>query len=1062
MMKLQLKAKNLCFGAALLPIAVAMVSPASAQTASGIDPGAPIQNPKQGAPTAASPSVGSGPTGPAAQQTAAATESNTSDIIVTGSRISRPTLDSPIPVTTLSATDLTRAGNTNIGDILERLPALSASQTQASSLAGGATIGGTGLNILNLRNLGQDRTLVLVDGQRHVSSVEGQFLVDVNTIPTDLIERVDVVTGGSSAIYGSDAMAGVVNFVLKHNYDGATFNAEGGISSHGDRGTYKLSGLVGKNFAEGRGNIAVDLEYDRANPLYLTDRPSLTGAFAGRNQFQLVNEPGSGLPERTFLTGVHSFGYSDGGSFIPYVGTNTRACSDVAASCLPNGFPRVFLFQPNGSLTEANYGTDFRPVGSGNNQNGDGSTLENTGVLQPGYKRYIANILAHYDVSDAFKPYFEGKFVRIDSYQTSSPTFTQGGPQGPGETPEGLGFFTETPIMLDNAFLTPQARSVITSLLPAGSDFFNINRNNVDLGSRGEKDRRDTYRFVAGVKGDFNDDWHYDVAVDYGHLRTHYEFTNNRIEENFYNAIDAVRNATGQIVCRINQVTVTDPSCQPLDILGFGGGQQTLAQRQAALNYINTTSQYHGFSTELDVNANIQGSTAKFLNLPGGPIRFAFGGEYRRETAGYHYDDMVTNGDTFLNAIAPFTPPAFKVEEGYAEVDVPILKDKPFFQELSLSGAGRVAHYNGSVGTVWAYNGAAVYAPIRDIRFRVNYSHSVRAPTLFDLYNSPSQNFASVDDPCDPNFINAGSPTRAANCAAAGVPANYAAPQTRAGSLQILTGGNPSLKAETSRSWTYGVVLQPRFVPGLSVTIDYYDIKIDKVISPVDAQTILNGCYDATSLNNAFCALINPRNADGTFQLPALLQSTLNYSAERSKGIDVDIAYNHRFTPNDKIAFRFIGNWVRFRDDYPFIDTPSQPDQVKGELGTPIYQFNASLDYTHSRFTLGYQLRFIGRQSIAQWEEQHEVAGLPGTPYDPLYLDKVYYPNVVYHDIRASFDLNNRFSLYGGVDNLTNKMPPYGLLGNGGAGLTAGETTNTDGLYDNIGRFMYVGVRVKI
>lgn len=1030
--------------------------PALAALAIALSAGAVHAQAAQPTTPTGTPDVESGPTGPAAQQTAADSPGANGEIVVTGSRIARPTLDSPIPVTTVSSSDLTRSGQTNIGEVLQRIPALNASLTQSGSTA---FIGTSGLNILNLRNLGAPRTLVLVDGQRHITSEEGEFLVDTNTIPTDLIDRVDIVTGGSSAVYGSDAMAGVVNFVLKHNYEGFGFNAQGGMSGQGDRGSYKFSGLYGKNFAEGRGNIAIDLEYDRADPLFFTDRPNQTGAFAGRNQFQRVATAASGDVERTFLTGVHSYGYADGGAFVPYNGSSLLKCDGVATACRPNGFPRVFLFQPDGSLAETNYGKDFRPVGSNNNQGGDGSTLDNTGVLQPGYKRYVANLLAHFDVSDAFQPYVQGKFVRVDSFQVSSPTFSQGGPQGVGLEYDGLGSYINAPIQLDNAFLTPQARSLITSVLPAGSTFFNINRNNVDLGSRGETDRRDTWRIVGGVRGTFNTDWHYDVNVDYGHLKTHYLFTNNRIEDRFYNAIDAVRNSSGQIVCRINQAAVTDAACVPLSLLGANGGIQDPAQRAAALRYINTTSQRFGRASELDINGNLAGDTSGFFNLPGGPLRFAVGGEYRRERAAYHYDDLVESGDTFLNAIPPFNPPSFAVKEGYAEVELPVFKDRPFFNELTLTGAGRVSSFKGSVGTVWAYNGGGIYAPIRDIRFRVNYSHSVRSPTLGDLYSSPSQNYAGVDDPCDPNFINAGSPNRPGNCRAGGVPAGYDAPQTRAGTLEILSGGNPNLKAETSRSWTFGTIIQPRFVRGLSITVDYYDIKISNVISGVDAQTILNDCYDAATLNNAFCQLIKPRNSDGTFQLPALLQSTLNFASERSKGIDLDIAYNHRFTPEDSLAARFIGNWVRLSNYYQNVQDPTIPDRIKGELGNPIYQFNGSLDWTHKKVTFGYALRYIGRQSVADWEQQHAVSGVEGTPYDPNYVDRVYYPHAFYHDLRVAVEIGRNMTFYAGVDNVTNKLPPFGLLGTGTTGLNS-ESTSTDTLYDNIGRFMYAGVRL--
>ncbi|GAO38873.1 putative TonB-dependent receptor [Sphingomonas changbaiensis NBRC 104936] len=964
------------------------------------------------------------------------------DIVVTGSRISRPTLDSPIPVTTVTATDLTRSGQVAVGDVLNDLPSLRSTYSQANSTQ---YIGTSGLNLLDLRGLGTTRTLVLVNGRRHITSSPGDFLVDTNTIPTDLIERVDVVTGGSSAVYGSDAMAGVVNFVLKRDFDGFTANAQAGITSHGDRPTYRLSTTWGKNFADGRGNVAVSLEYNQSDLLTYADRPGLTGAYAGRRQFQLVDSPKNDntIPDRTFLTGVHSFGYDNGGNFIAYNGSSVLKCGagGIAAACRDNGAPRVFGFHPDGTLYEYNYGTDFRPAGSGNNQGGDGATLNDTGTLYPRLKRYVANVLGHFDVSDAFKPFIEAKFVRVESFNQGAPTFGQGGPQGSGADPDTyLG--SGTPIFFDNAFLNPAAAATIQSLLPAGSTFFRVNRNNVDFGTRDEFDQRDTFRIVGGVEGNFNDDWKYDVSVNYGRFWSRSNFYNNRYESRFLNAVDAVRNADGQIVCRINQTSVTDPSCVPLNIFGNG------APSQAALNYINTTSHGRGRASELDVVANLVGDSSQLFELPGGPVRFAIGGEYRRETASYVYDDSVKGGDTFFNAIPDFRPPSFAVKEAYGELELPILRDLPFAQELTLNGAGRVADYKGSTGTVFAWNAGGIYSPIRDVKFRVNYSRSVRAPTLTDLYNSPSQNFDLLDDPCDVNFIDKGKSTRAANCAAAGVPAGFVNDVARASSTEFLSGGNPNLTAEKSRSWTYGVIVQPSFIPGLAITADYYDIRINNVINAVDAQTILDACYDAPTLDNQFCKLINPRQANGYFARPALLQSTVNFSALQAKGIDLDIAYNHSFDADNKLALRFVGNWVRNRTDYPYLDAPTQPERVKGELGDPVYQFNLSADYTHKNLTVGYQLRYIGKQSITDWEAQHDTNGVPAL--NPYYADRVYYPAVVYHNIRASLDVDKRFTFYGGVDNLTNKQPPLGLLGNG-----------DDAIYDNVGRFMYVGATVK-
>ena len=1012
--------------ASAIPAAAQTATPVDAQTqAPGTDPAAP---------------VGSDTTTGAVAQTAAPDANVGSDIVVTGSRIARPTLNSPIPVTTVTQADLTRTGAVVIGDVLNDLPSLRSTYSQANSTQ---FIGTAGINLLDLRGLGPSRTLVLVNGRRHITGSTGEFLVDTNTIPTDLIDRVDIVTGGSSAVYGSDAMAGVVNFVLKRNFDGVSLNAQSGIADNGNRGTYRLSGTVGTNFAEGRGNIALGLEYNQADLLTYADRPELTGIYSGRNQITRVAPNGAGVPERTFLKGLHSFGYDNGGNFIPYGDGNLLDCNSVAAACRANGAPRVFGFGTDGTLSEYNYGNDLRPSGNNNNQNGSGPTLRDKGTLNPGLKRYVANLIGHFDVSEAFKPFFEAKFVRVDSYAQGTGTFNQGGSQGDGA--EGETYLASgIPVAFDNAYLDPQAAATIRSLLPAGAQYFRVNRNNSDLGTRDEADRRDTYRIVVGAEGTFNDDWKYDVSVNYGEFRTKSKFYNNQFQSRFYNAVDAVRNGAGQIVCRINQATVVDPSCAPLNILGEGRASQ------AALNYINTTSTSRGKATEFDVTANIVGDSSQLFELPGGPVRFAVGGEYRRETAFSAYDDTIKSGDTFFNVIPDFRPPAFAVKEAYGEIELPLLKDISFAKELTINAAGRVADYKGSTGTVYAYNFGGIYAPINDIKFRVNYSRSVRAPTLGDLYASNSQNFDQLDDPSDVNFNNTGRSTRAANCAAAGVPANFVNSVARAGSTEFLSGGNPNLQAEKSRSWTYGAIFQPSFLPGFALTVDYYDIKINRVIQSVDAQTILDSCYDAPTLDNQFCSLINPRQANSLFARPALLQSVVNFAALKAKGIDFDASYNHRFGADTKAAIRVVGTWVRDRTDFPYLDEPSRPDRVKGELGDPIWNVNASVDLTHKNFTLGYQVRYIGRQSITDWEAQHDTNGVPAL--NPTYADVVYYPKVIYHAIRASVDVDKRFTLYGGVDNLTDKKPPYGLLGNG----------DGDAIYDNIGRAMYIGASVKL
>jgi len=982
-------------------------------------------------------------------------------IVVTGSRIARPALDSSAPITSLSADQLLSRGSLSIGDALNELPALRSTFSQANSTR---FIGTTGLNLLDLRGLGTSRTLVLVNGKRHITSQEGEFAVDTNTIPVDLIERVDTVTGGTSAVYGSDAIAGVVNFVLKRNYEGISLRAQGGVTDRGDRGSYFAAGTFGKNFSDGRGNIAVALEYAKTNPLRYLDRPEQTGAYSGRRQFNLSSPVNNdGVPDRTYFDGgVYSLGSSDGGTFIPYNGATATSCvsnGTVATrnplSCRANGFPRVFRFNGTGRLEEANYGTiDFRPFGSGNALGAvGGSTLSNYGVLQPGIERYSANILAHFDVSDAFKPYIEAKYVRVESTQESSPTFAQ---NGSSTNPAYASNSTGVPIFFDNPYLNAtDAAFIRTSLLSIANpnpSFFRLSRNNLDLGSRGEFAKRQTYRIVAGVEGDFNGDWHYDVSFNYGRFDNRLLSTNNRIESRFRNAVDAVRSPAGQIVCRINADTTTandDPNCVPISLLGASNATLT----PQALSYFMANTSYKGRAEEYVANAFVSGDSSQLFSLPGGPVGFSFGGEYRRETTSYAYDQLVSSGQTFLNAIPPFNPPAFEVKEAFGELNIPLLRDIFGIHELTVTGAGRISDFKGSTGTVYSYNAGVVWSPFRGLNLRANYSRAVRAPTLGDLYSSPSQNFASVNDPCDRNFSSNGpngGANRLANCRAAGIdPTLFENSVARSATIAILSGGNPELREEKSDSFTYGFVLQPRFLPGFSLTADYYDIKVKNVISSISAQQTLDTCYDSATLENQYCALINPRQANGFFASPALLVSSVNFSALRAKGIDIDANYQYKFDEKNSASLRFIGNWVRNRSDFPYLDTPDLPERIRGELGDPIYQFNASANVKLSSLTLGYQVRYIGKQSVTDWEATHDSK--QGPAYDPDYSDPSFYPVVWYHDIRAGIDVNEKFNFYVGVDNLFDKLPPLGLLG----------TSDGGSIFPNTGRFLYAGIKAN-
>ena len=997
----------------------------------------------------------------AQDQEAAAEDVNASTIVVTGSRIDRPNVSAPSPITSLTIADLASGGDVSLGDALNELPALRSTFAQSNSTR---FIGTAGLNLLDLRGLGTNRTLVVVNGRRHITSQPGvPTSVDVNTIPTDLVERIDIGTGGNAAVYGADAVAGVVNFVLKRDFEGIRLRTQGGISGQGDRGTYFASLTAGENFNEGRGNVAVNVEYSFQNDLYYTDRDRQYGAFSGRNQFQLnentIGEPaaGNGIPDNVFLRGVRNINISEGGL---YTSLCTGSAARRAINC--NGLRSntgaelgsTFVFLPDGTLARNEVIRDFRTVGSNNSLGGLGSTLRLTGQLNPELERIAVNTLASYEFSEAFKVFMESKYVRINAIQEGQPTF-----------------FNNT-FSINNAFLTPQARNTLVQSLAPGATSFSAFRFNVDFGGRGEDHQRETFRIVGGVEGTFNEDWKYEVALNYGRLETFYRTEGNINRARYSNAINAVRDSAGNIVCGINADTNpnnNDAACVPVNLFGNG------APTQQQLNYFVVDSTRNQNAEQINATAFVSGDLSQLFELPGGPVSFAIGAEYRDESAFSAFDAQTRSGETFLNAIPVFDPPRLKSYEAFGEIRIPILADMPFFHELSIEGAGRIADYNiGNSGTVYTYNIGAVWAPVEDLRIRGSYARSVRIPTQSDLFAQPSQTFLNgLVDPCAANNIN-NNPNRVRNCGAAGVPVTeivggVSVPFTNipASGIRGLNGSNPNLSEERSDSFTAGFVAQPRFIPGLTLSVDYYNITIDNVIFSLGAQTIINQCYDNPSgINNPFCAAIF-RRPDGTFQGQSdrnvggstvtynlgpndrsFLQGPFNFAKQKTSGIDADLSYTVT-DGNTRLNLRGVVSYVIRRDNFTDINTPTFRDQVLLELGDPRWSANFNVDLDFGDFDIGYRLRFIDKTSIGAIERIRTIQDRP--PTNPDQFSRDFYPRVVYHNIRAGLDVTERFRFYGGIDNVTDRQPPLGLDG----------TTFGSGTFDNVGRFFYIGAEAK-
>jgi outer membrane receptor protein involved in Fe transport len=1016
---------------------------------------------------------------------------NAPAIVVTGSRISTPNLESANPVAILTGEQVFSTGNLSVGDQLNRLPQMRSTFSQANS---NAHLGTSGLNLLDLRGLGTSRTLVLVNGRRHIGSdvLVNAVSVDVNTIPADLIERVDVVTGGASAVYGSDAIAGVVNFILKEDYDGISVRGQNGISNYGDAGKQFVSAVIGKNFSEGRGNITVAAEFSHSDDFYASGRPGLRNNHGfvvtdADNTGTVVNGS-NGIPDRTFYNDIRSATISLGGMVAAYGGGNCGAGGNGRA------YTCNFQFQPDGTLVpQTGERIGIGPNGSFLGGNGSSNREGRLLALSPDLKRYTVNLSGHYEITPALVPFFEAKYSRTDVRGSQSgPFFSQGATLG-GDPRER--------VRLDNPYLNDDARQTLTNAflnstvnantgaaftdtvvngvvtqtaaqklaaqraaINDGSFGFSLRRNWVDFGVRDEEIKRETFRIVGGLKGDFNDDWKYELSVNYGQHKERNLIRGNVNVQRYLLALDTATDANGNIVCRskidpsaaFSYVSDNDPrlagdvaACVPLNPFGQG------SVSKAAKDYILTNSLATGKMTQFDILGYVSGDTSQFFNLPGGPVAFSVGGEYRRETVRYDLDDLTQEGYAFYNAIPTFSAPAFEVKEVYGEVLFPILKDKPFFENLSLRGNGRISDYKGSAGTVYAYGGELIWSPVHDISFRGTYSRSVRAPNLTELYSAAGQNYApQFSDPCSSRNINNGTTYRAANCAAAGIPASY--DYNYSSSLEIVSGGNPNLREETSDSFTVGTLIQPRWIPGLSISVDYWNIKVNNVIASVDAQTIADQCYDSPSLDNIFCSSFQRAGANGgprgeqAYQIleGSLLQSSLNYAKLKARGIDTQVNYDHSF---DFGRVSLTAYWTHYLQNDQFMDptNPGFKDTLLDELNAPSDAVTMNASFQRGSFKLGYQLRWLGGMYLNEYEDYNSVNGLP--PQNEDYAPIKKYPDVFYHDIRASYDVSDKYTFYLGVDNVFNKMPPYGLTGVG----------DGSGIYPNMGRYFYTGITAK-
>jgi outer membrane receptor protein involved in Fe transport len=937
------------------------------------------------------------------------------EIVVTGTRIQQTDFTFSNPVVSVDADAILNSGETNLTTFLTEIPALSGSLDSFDSGGSNAFVGGAGINLLDLRNLGFDRTLVLVNGRRHVASLAESAAVDISTIPIDLVERIDVLTGGASAIYGADGVTGVVNFVLKDDFEGLTFRAQGNEPGDPGAGRSFVGMTFGHNFGE-NGNFAVSAERTTEERLYGYDRDfngALPGIFSRfvRNPADTADPPvGDGtaddpnVPDRIPLGRT---GYADT-SRCGAIYTDFTNFPSPDFNC--DGSPWDFGDLPPQTVGG---GQDF-PILPFYQVGGDATPQDDylgLSTILPEIERTAVNAFINYEFSDRLQFFSELKYVKADVFNESQPSFD---------------FFLF--IEPDNPFVPAALQGVP---LPDGGYY--MSRDHIDMGIRGDDVERETTRTVIGLKGDL--DWaSYEVSLVQGKTEVIARQTNNRFEDRFFAALDVIDNG-GTPDCRVNvdpaatpadfpdPITYTpgDGSCVPLNLFGEG------AMSDEAIAWIMQTTTAVDEIEQKVLSAQLTGDTEAWFSLPGGPMGWAFGGEYREESSGSTPDAADSAGATFGNVIlANFGE--FDVSEVFAEVSLPLMSGKRFAEELSLEAAYRYSDYS-TIGNTGTWKIGALWAPIDDITFRATVAEAVRAPNIGESFGAENQRFEFITDPCDVGELASGTQSRTMNCAeilnSLGVdPTTFVDPNSA--SVGGVSSGNPNLTEETAETTTYGVIFRPRFIENFTLAIDYYDITLKDAVDLISPEEIAQRCVDAPSVMNEFCPLIVRDPSTGGIETFSLVP--VNLAALETSGYD--FTFNYMLAPSSDIGafnFRLIGNKL---DELNFLPSPGGViDDDVGEGPTnsfveqPVPEWQATFDLTWSRgpLSVNYGFQWFDKtQRITNRRLNGDVDLVDGDRdfYSPEYY---YYDKKLTHDISARFDMSNGVSVYGGVTNLTDE-----------------------------------------
>jgi outer membrane receptor protein involved in Fe transport len=993
--------------------AIGFAAPAYAQT--NEEPAAPQAGPVENADPAVS--ADAAPEGQG--------QDTEGDIIVTGTRIPQPNLNSASPITVLNNQDIKLQGTARTEDIINSLPQSFAAQ--GSNISNGAT----GTATVNLRGLGSVRTLVLVNGRRLMPGDPRSPVPDINFIPALAVDRIDVLTGGASSVYGADAVAGVVNFIMDTDFEGIRLDAQYSFFDHvnndnpggarqanaargfsvptghrADGGTVDASMVIGAGFDDGRGHVTAYATYRKQQAVLQRDRDYSFCALSNRTtpiaDGRLFNCGGSATSANgTFFTNVGTFQVGPNRTFIP--------------GSTPFNFAPYNYFQ--------------RPD-----------------------ERYTFGAFANYEISDALKPYLEVMFMDDRSVAQIAPSGN---------------FFNTLNINCDNPLLSAQQRAIVCSPanlvnqdgVPGPDVFIDQNgnpyfrgvlyaaRRNVEGGGRRDDLQHTDYRVVAGMRGDLGGGLSYDASYQYGRVVFAQTYFNDFSVTRIARALDVVTGPGGVPVCR-STLNGSDANCVPYDIFAEGG------VTAAALNYLQTPGFSRGNTQETVATASLTADLGEHgVQSPWSDSGLAInvGAEYRKERLEFNTDQAFSTGDLAGQGGATIgVTGEFNVKELFTEIQIPVIADRPFFEQLEFRLGYRYSKYdvgNNSFSTD-TYKVEGEWAPVRDIRFRGSYNRAVRAPNIVELFSAQSVGLSGSTDPCaGPAVGGLVNGFTAAQCARTGVSAaqfgNINA--NPAEQYNGLLGGNPNLEPETADSYTLGFVLQPRFLPRFALTVDAFDIRVRNTIGVVGADLILQRCIETN--DPFFCSRINRAPGSGSlFLTPNGFVTDLNANVGRlrTRGIDVNASYTQPLGGMGSLAFSFVGTYLKDLTSEPIEGTVNECSGFFGAIcGTPNpeWRHKARVTYTAPN----------GVGLSAQW--RHFSAVDNDTPGSPPALGGLVIPQQNYIDLTLTARIGDHYSFRLGANNILDRIPPTLVTP-----APFGNGNTYPQVYDSLGRYIFAGV----